>query len=111
MIPRQVPNVKGQEEEIISFVGVDMGGGAWYHGAMSTNHHTAPDEFDPCVCHMSEYRETDTLCPFCEEAAQTMEELSREADQQAFSDAAGQMTQDDWDADNDWLQSAGWGEM
>jgi hypothetical protein len=35
----------------------------------------------------------------------------READNQAFADAAGQMTREDWDADNDWLASAGWGEM
>lgn len=32
-------------------------------------------------------------------------------DNQYFADACGMMTQDDWDADNDWLASAGWGEM
>ena len=29
----------------------------------------------------------------------------------AFADAASHMSQEDWDADNDWLASAGWGEM
>ena len=76
-----------------------------------TNHHTSPDECDPCGCHLSEYRETDTLCPSCEEAAEAMEDLRREADNQAFADACGNMTPEDWDADNDWLASAGWGEM
>lgn len=28
-----------------------------------------------------------------------------------FADAAARMTDDDWDADNAWLASAGWGEM
>lgn len=32
-------------------------------------------------------------------------------EQQAFTDAAAHMTQEDWDADNAWLESAGWGEM
>ena len=32
-------------------------------------------------------------------------------EQQAFEDAAVHMTPEDWDADNDWLASAGWGEM
>ena len=32
-------------------------------------------------------------------------------DNTAFADAAAQMTDEDWDADNDWLASAGWGEM
>lgn len=32
-------------------------------------------------------------------------------EQQAFEDAASHMSQEDWDADNDWLASAGWGEM
>lgn len=32
-------------------------------------------------------------------------------DNDAFADACGQMTREDWDADNDWLASAGWGEM
>lgn len=29
----------------------------------------------------------------------------------SFGDAAASMTPKDWDADNDWLASAGWGEM
>jgi hypothetical protein len=32
-------------------------------------------------------------------------------EQQAFDDAVVHMSQEDWDADNDWLASAGWGEM
>ena len=32
-------------------------------------------------------------------------------EQQAFEDAAAHMSQDDWDHDNAWLASAGWGEM
>ena len=40
-----------------------------------------------------------------------MEDIERDADNDAFADACGQMTQADWDADNDWLASAGWGEM
>jgi hypothetical protein len=46
----------------------------------------------------------------CEELAE-MDRLTREADIQAFEDACSQMTPEDWDADNDWLESAGWGEM
>jgi hypothetical protein len=34
-----------------------------------------------------------------------------EANNQAFADACGNMSREDWDADNDWLASAGWGEM
>jgi len=37
--------------------------------------------------------------------------LASDADRQAFADAAAHMSQEDWDADNDWLASAGWGEM
>jgi len=33
------------------------------------------------------------------------------ADNAAFIDAASRMSREDWDADNDWLASAGWGEM
>jgi len=32
-------------------------------------------------------------------------------EQQAFEDAVCHMSQEDWDADNAWLESAGWGEM
>ena len=34
-----------------------------------------------------------------------------DADREAFGNACRFMTQEDWDADNDWLASAGWGEM
>jgi hypothetical protein len=65
----------------------------------------------PCTCNSPINLETDSLCPACEEARETMDDLSREADSQAFADACGSMTREDWDADNDWLASAGWGEM
>ena len=32
-------------------------------------------------------------------------------EQQAFEDAVVHMSQEDWDDDNAWLASAGWGEM
>jgi hypothetical protein len=35
----------------------------------------------------------------------------RSPETQAFIDACLSMSQEDWDADNDWLASAGWGEM
>ena len=101
----------------------DAGARVWYHAGMSTN----PNEFEhfPCDCHRPEYAYTDSLCPMCEEerererearrggehAEPSFEDASREADNQAFADAAGQMTPEDWDADNDWLAGAGWGEM
>jgi hypothetical protein len=81
---------------------------------------TNPNEFEhfPCDCHRPEYAYTDSLCPMCEEererereARRDQDEASREADNQAFADACGNMSREDWDADNDWLASAGWGEM
>jgi hypothetical protein len=39
------------------------------------------------------------------------DDFTSDADKKAFEDAACHMSQDDWDADNDWLASAGWGEM
>ena len=80
----------------------------------------------PCTCNNPINLETDSLCPMCEEARDAMEGLRRErlrqivldggvsnpeADNQAFADACGNMAPEDWDADNDWLASAGWGEM
>ena len=63
----------------------------------------------PCDCRSPQYAYTDDLCPACEEAR--VEQAERDLDNQYFADACGSMTQDDWDADNDWLASAGWGEM
>lgn len=37
--------------------------------------------------------------------------FASDADRMAFKDACASMTPEDWDADNDWLASAGWGEM
>lgn len=39
------------------------------------------------------------------------EDLASDADRQAFADAVSHMSQEDWDDDNAWLASAGWGEM
>ena len=85
---------------------------------------TNPDN-DPCTCHLVEYTSTDTLCPACEEARQRRievrlakgsseeepEYLDTPGSDDYFTDAASRMSRDDWDADNDWLASAGWGEM
>ena len=96
----------------------------------NTTHNHEHEHF-PCDCHRPEYAYTDSLCPMCEENAERereakrggemaepeivtdeeMERLSREADNAAFTDAASRMSREDWDADNDWLASAGWGEM
>ena len=102
-----------------------MGTQSWYHAGMTNMHHNNEDEHFPCSCHRPEYAYTDSLCPMCEEererereakrggehAEPSFEDASRDADNDAFSDAASRMTRDDWDADNDWLASAGWGEM
>ena len=96
-----------------------MGTQSWYHAGMTNLHHNHEDEHFPCSCHRPEYAYTDSLCPACEEERERereakqeiRENLESEADMQAFCDAAGQMTREDWDADNDWLASAGWGEM
>ena len=112
-------------KEINFFRGrVDMAGGAWYHRRMSNTTHNHEHEHFPCSCHRPEYAYTDSLCPECEDAAErereeTRERLDREAEERqeaeadhaAFIDAAGSMSPEDWDADNDWLASAGWGEM
>jgi len=80
-------------------------------------------EHFPCDCHRPEYAYTDSLCPMCEELVEREreQEAKREARKQhddeyaaenaAFIDAASRMSPEDWDADNDWLASAGWGEM
>ena len=103
-----------------------MEGEAWYHTAMpnSTTHNHEHEHF-PCECHRPEYAYDDRPCPSCEEqqererearrggehAEPSFEEESRQADNDAFADAARRMSREDWDADNDWLASAGWGEM
>lgn len=89
---------------------------------MDTTHTDSADNF-PCQCHLSQYAYTDDLCPECAERAGDGPEMRLAesnanpdeepecCDNQYFADACGMMTQDDWDADNDWLASAGWGEM
>lgn len=86
---------------------------------MSTNH-------DNCLCHRPEYANHGTACPSCDaerderdriaednqrEAEWNEREQEAELNTQRFADACGRMSQDDWDADNAWLESAGWGEM
>jgi len=100
-----------------------MEGGVWYHVGMCNTTTTDPNEFEhfPCDCHRPEFAYTDSLCPMCEEQRERDEEAKREArkqhddeyaaDNSAFIDAASRMSREDWDADNDWLASAGWGEM
>ena len=110
-------------EKNISAVWVEMGAQVWYHGCMTNVHHNNEEEHFPCDCHSPQYAYTDSLCPMCEElrekereakAQKEREEQDRqeaEADMRAFADAAESMSREDWDADNDWLASAGWGEM
>ena len=81
----------------------------------TTNHE---HEHFPCDCHRPEHAYTDSLCPMCEEQREREREerkaqdgAERAADNDAFIDAASRMSREDWDADNDWLASAGWGEM
>ena len=100
-----------------------MGAAPWYHTRMSTtptdNHE---HEHFPCDCHRPEHAYTDTLCPMCEEererereakreARKAQDDAERDADNAAFGAACASMSPEDWDADNDWLASAGWGEM
>ena len=70
-------------QKLIVFLrrGLDRGRGAWYTPGMNTTNPIDPDD------------------------------LASDADRRAFTDAAAHMSQEDWDADNDWLASAGWGEM
>ncbi len=90
---------------------------------MDTTHTDSLDTF-PCQCHLPQYAYTDDPCPECaaqEDAERQLEaqvemdalraEAQAEMDNQCFCDACDSMTQADWDADNDWLASSGWGEM
>ena len=85
-----------------------FGTGIGYNGRMTNPHYegccagcgrTAP--IDACM----------ELCVSCEEGLNAQIDERTEADNRAFADACDQMTPADWDADNDWLASAGWGEM
>ena len=49
------------------------------------------------------------LCVSCEENLNAL--IDDRDDNDAFAAACDSMTPEDWDADNDWLASAGWGEM
>ena len=78
-------------------------GGAWYTPGMNTT--TNPSDPDPSY--------PDRLPAFVpdREATEASWDAATEADRRAFTDAAAHMSREDWDADNDWLASAGWGEM
>ncbi len=68
----------------------------------------------PCNCRACGALILDTVTDMCEDCEADMNAYydgRDEADKQAFVDACGQMSPEDWDADNDWLASAGWGEM
>ena len=92
----------------------------WYHRGMSNAHHNNEAEHFPCDCHRPEHAYTDSLCPMCEEQAErerearrngehaepSFDDASREADNQAFADAAGQMSPEDWDWTNLRLDSS-----
>jgi hypothetical protein len=101
-----------------------MEGGVWYHAGMCNTTTTDPNEFEhfPCDCHRPEFAYTDSLCPMCEdnaerereakrEARKAQDDAERDANNAAFGAACASMSPEDWDADNDWLASAGWGEM
>ena len=82
---------------------------------MTTNNNNP--EHLPCTCTEREAY-TDSYCPGCEDAMRDERERKiREYEQEAYANnnhfiaACEAMTPEDWDADNDWLASAGWGEM
>jgi hypothetical protein len=62
-------------------------------------------------CHRSRRGFARPVGPSNERHTMTDPKTPKTPDQQAFEDAAAHMSQEDWDADNDWLASAGWGEM
>jgi hypothetical protein len=68
----------------------------------------------PCQCHLSQYAYTDDKCPECQEREREVE--LNLANGNANPDEETEYCEepydgDSWDADNDWLASAGWGEM
>ncbi len=78
-----------------------------YNGRMSNpNHH----EGECCACGRVAPIDATEMCVSCTEEMNAVID-ERDANNDSFADACGQMTREDWDADNDWLASAGWGEM
>jgi hypothetical protein len=71
----------------------------WYHARTDTG-------VSPRTCPLAR-----PVGPSNERHTMTDPKTPKTPDQQAFEDAAAHMSQEDWDADNDWLASAGWGEM
>ena len=84
------------------------GTGIGYNGRMANPHHHHEGCCAGCG-RMAPIDDTE-LCVSCTENLNALID-ERDADNQSFADACGQMTPEDWDADNDWLASAGWGEM
>jgi hypothetical protein len=88
---------------------------------MDTTHHT------DCYCNRPEFANHGTCCPTCEAEREMrdriaednqrerewleQEQIEAELNMRCFCDACSSMSPEDWDADNDWLASAGWGEM
>ena len=84
------------------------GTGIGYNGRMANpnNHH------EGCCAgcgRMAPIDDTE-LCVSCTENLNALID-DRDADNDAFAAACDSMTPEDWDADNAWLASAGWGEM
>ena len=82
------------------------GTGIGYNGRMTHPHH------EGCCAgcgRMAPIDDTE-LCVSCTENLNALID-ERDADNDAFLTAVDMMTPEDWDADNDWLASAGWGEM
>lgn len=82
---------------------------------------------NPCTCRACGVLILANVTDMCEDCQTDMnrhydeqaerERKGREYDQEAYANnqafiaACDAMTPEDWDADNDWLASAGWGEM
>ena len=106
----------------ISLRGLAFSRQVWYHTLMPNSTTNHEHEHFPCECHRPEYAYDDRPCPSCEEqeerereakreARKAQDDAERDADNLAFGAACASMSPEDWDADNDWLASAGWGEM
>ena len=68
---------------------------------------------NPCTCRACGVLILANVTDLCEDCEADINAYydERDRDNQTFADACGNMSREDWDADNDWLASAGWGEM
>lgn len=84
------------------------GTGIGYNRRMANPHH----HHEGCCAGCGRIAPIDDteLCVSCTENLNALID-DRDADNDAFAAACDSMTPEDWDADNDWLASAGWGEM